>query len=741
MLFRPAISVLLLLSGGVPAEDTFEPAARVLITRCLECHKGDDPSGGLSFDSAATFHAESDSGSVIDRDQPANSLLLQRVHDHEMPPPVKGRPQPLPQAEVKQLKQWIAAGAPWPRKRELDLYEFTTDVRGGRDWWAFQPVRRPTVPVVDNVNHPVDAFIFRSLLKANLTPAPPADDHALIRRLYYDVIGLPPSFAAVKQWKKQLTQNRDKSTATLIDELLNRPQFGERWARYWLDLVRYADTSGYERDQPKTHSWKYRDWVVQSINDDLPYDDFVRQQLAGDELDDRSTESLIATGFLRLGTWNDEPNDPADYVYERLEDMVHVTSSAFLGLTAKCARCHDHKFDPIPQHDYYRLASVFWAGPVQSRDRKYLGGPSPEELGTDDILGWTDLSADPEPLHVLKNGERHHPLQPAVPGPLSLVPDLFTEFSVAPVDASTSHRRRQLAEWIVNPHNPLAARVCVNRIWQHHFGDGLVRTPNNFGFKGERPTHPELLDWLAAELIDHNWSQRHIHRLILTSQTWQQSSVHPAAAQYSVQDSQNRRWWRANQRRLDAEALRDSLLAVSGELKLTIGGEGFVPDISREALEGLSRKGTDRTPSSADQQKRRSLYLFASRSLAMPLMTTFDQCDSTLPCGRRDSTTAPTQALAMLNNDFVHARSNALAASILTTGKGNEVTKAWTRILGRQPTDAERLLSQQHLSEQQQRFKPPPGTSEDGANPTAQFQALASLCHVLLNSNEFLYVD
>lgn len=739
MLLR--LAILLLLPEVILAEDAFEPVARVLITRCLECHKGDDPSGGLSFESAATFHADSDSGSVIDPDEPAGSLLLQRVRDHEMPPPVKGRPQPLPESDIQQLEQWIAAGAPWPQERELDLYEITTDVRGGRDWWAFQPVRRPAIPVVENTPHPVDAFIRRSLADADLKPAPPADHRTLIRRLYYDIVGLPPPFADVQRWQRQLAEHRDKSTSALIEELLNRPQFGERWARYWLDLVRYADTSGYERDQAKTHSWKYRDWVVQSINDDLPFDDFVQQQLAGDELDESSTESLIATGFLRLGTWNDEPNDPADYVYERLEDMVHATSSAFVGLTVKCARCHDHKFDPIPQHDYYRLASAFWAGPVGKRDRKYLGGPSPEELGADAILGWTDLSASPDPLHVLKNGERHHPLQPAVPGPLSLVPDLFAEFSAAPADSATTHRRRQLAEWIVNPKNPLTARVCVNRIWQHHFGEGLVRTPNNFGFKGDQPTHPELLDWLAAELIDHNWSRRHIHRLILNSKTWQQSSVHPAALEYFGRDPQNHLWWRANQRRLDAESLRDSLLAASGELNLAIGGEGFVPEISREALEGLSRKGTDRIPSSADQQKRRSLYLFASRSLALPLMTTFDQCDSTLPCGRRDSTTVPTQALAMLNNDFVHHRSEALAASILATDRGKEITEAWARILGRQPTDAERVLSEQHVSEQQHRFEAQPDRAESSAGTTPQSQALASLCHVLLNSNEFLYVD
>lgn len=465
-----------------------------------------------------------------------------------------------------------------------------------------------------------------------------------------------------------------------------------------------------------------------------------------------TTKSLTATGFLRLGTWNDEPNDPQDYLYERLEDMVHATTSAFLGLTVKCARCHDHKFDPIPQHDYYRVASVFWAGPIHPRSSKLLGGPSADELGATDIFGWTDLSPSPKPLRVLKYGDRHQPLHAAVPGPPSFAPSLFADFADPPKGSKTSYRRRQLAEWITRPDNPLTARVCVNRIWQHHFGEALVRSPNNFGFKGEQPTHPKLLDWLAAELVDSGWSMKHIHRLILTSYTWQQSSVHPKENEYTQRDSGNRLWWRANRRRLDAEALRDSLLCVSCEINLSkFGGEGFKPVISQEALEGLSKKGSGRVPSPKNERFRRSLYIYVSRSLMPPMMNTFDQCDTTLPCAQRDVTTAPTQALAMLNNAFVHQRSEALAARILsmTDSVDRQITLAWNLALGRSPVEVEHDLARRHLAVQQQRFLTLSKSELNNAGTvqsarqklSSEERTLTSLCHVLLNSNEFLYID
>ena len=726
------LSLLVIFANTAATADFEQHVAPILIKRCLECHKGQTPSGGFSLESAAGLGTGGQSGAAFVAGKPEDSYLLQRIRDKEMPPPVKGITQHIPETETQILSDWVQSGAPWPKHRTLDLYEVTTEVRGGRDWWAFQSLERPAVPQVANiaaVANPIDAFIVHQLELKGVSPAPRADSKILVRRMFFDVIGLPPTFEQLNSWNTRFHAD------TLADHLLASPHFGERWGRHWLDLVRYAETSGYERDQPKPFAWKYRDWVVNAINTNMPYDRFVQEQLAGDELPSKTPQSLVATGFLRLGTWNDEPNDDADYQYDRLEDMVHTASSAFLGLTVKCARCHDHKFDPIPQDDYYKFASAFWPGPIAARDRALLGGPSKEELGTDTVLGWTDLSAAPAELHVLKNGERGKPLYAVQPGTLTFAPLLKQTFAAAATDAKTTGRRRQLAEWIANSENPLTARVAVNRIWQHHFGEGLVRSPNNFGFKGDPPTHPELLDWLASEFIDSGWSARHVHKLILTSRTWQQSSIHSRAAEFTERDSANTLWWRANRRRLDAESLRDALLVASGEINLRIGGEGFKPTISTEALEGFSRKDAVWQAAPEEEQHRRSLYIFVSRSLMPPIMTTFDQCDTTLPCAQRDVTTVPTQALAMLNNEFVHARSTSLAKRIAErhTTTDQQIAAIWNAVLTRSPTDAERNLARQHLKSQSQNF--------NATTTLATHHALTSLCHVLLNCNEFLYID
>lgn len=732
VVFLTAVASLWVISEPGFAVDFERDVARVLIRRCLECHKGTEPSGGLSLETAAGLRTGGNSGPPVTRNKPADSLLMERVSSGEMPPPVKGVSQRIPNGEQRILQEWIAEGLPWPEGRKLDLYEVTTDVRGGRDWWSFQPLQRVDIPDVTDdsaVANPIDSFIIAELERHNMRPAPRADARTIVRRMFYDVTGLPPTFEDLNHWADEV--NRVGGTSRLADHLLQTPQFGERWARYWLDLVRYAETSGYERDQPKPFAWKYRDWVVSAINNDMPYDQFIRHQLAGDEIARRDDQSVIATGFLRLGTWNDEPNDNADYQYERLEDMVHTTTSAFLGLTVKCARCHDHKFDPIPQDDYYRVASAFWAGPVAARSRTLLGGPTSEELGVENVLGWTDLSPTPLPLHVLKNGERLKPMHAVEPGTLTFAPALFRPFEAAAPQQRTSGRRRQLADWIANSQNPLTARVFVNRLWQHHFGEGLVRSPNNFGYKGERATHPELLDWLAGQLIESGWSAGHIHRLILGSRTWQQSSLHPHAQQYVERDSTNRLWWRANRRRLDAESLRDSMLSASGEIDLTVGGAGFKPTISEEALEGFSKKGAVWQAAPLEHQRRRSLYIFVSRSLMPPMMTTFDQCDTTLPCAQRDVTTVAPQALALLNNHFTHDRSDALATRIEDSAQPLElkIESAWKYALGRRPTAHEAALGRTHVLEQLDRFRNPDRQAPHGsrrAEPAAASFRLAA---------------
>lgn len=677
----------------------------LLTKRCLECHQSANPSGGLALDSAEGVSKGGDSGIAITAGRPEESLLFQRVNAGEMPPERNGHSRRIAETEIQTIRKWIEAGASWPKDVRLDLFDRTIETRGGRDWWAFQPLK-VTTPHATSVQgtsggeNPIDWFIRAKLREKHLSMAPEASSSILLRRLAWDVTGLPSQALPLINEPPANREEYDK----LVDQLLATPQFGERWARHWLDVVRYAESSGYERDQPKPFAWKYRDWVVQAINNNMPYNEFIHRQLAGDERPDRTEQDVIATGFLRLGTWNDEPNDPEDYKYERLEDLVNATSSAFLGLTTKCARCHDHKFDPIPQADYYRMAAAFWPGPIEPRGRELLGGPTTDELGAQDILGWTDVTRTPAPLHLLKSGERAHPMQAVNAGPLSCIASGTNpaEFRMSASSQRTTGLRTELAHWITGPAEALTARVMVNRLWLYHFGEGLVRTANNFGFTGDQPTHPELLDWLASELIRSGWNLKHIHRLILTSATWKQSSIHPDEAACRVVDSANRYWWRANRRRVDAESLRDAFLASTGEIDLRMGGPSFFPSVSEEALEGLSRKASAWTASSKEEQQRRSLYIFSQRSLLPPMMTAFDFCDTTLPCGQRDVTIVAPQALTLLNNEFTHDRAAAMADRLLENNDSNEgrVRKLWNRILNREPSADEVRLAGVYLADQ-----------------------------------------
>ena len=742
--------------------------APILVKRCLECHNERDASGKLVLIDKASTIAGGESGPAVVPNNPDQSLLLTRVAAGEMPPPKRGHSQKLPDVEIAALRDWIATGAQWPDGRKLDLYEATTDVRGGRDWWSFQKITRPQIPDPskavkrDVLGSPVDAFIQARLRAAQMQPAPPADRATLIKRISFDLLGLPPTFEEIQDFARDPAPD---AYERLVDRLLASPHFGERWARYWLDLVRYADTCGYERDQEKPYAWKYRDWVVRAINEDLPYDQFIMEQLAGDELPERSESSVIATGFLRLGTWNDEPNDADEYKYERLEDMVHATSTAFLGLTVKCARCHDHKFDPIPQADYYRMAAAFWPGAVEPRGRELLGGPTKEELGFD-VMGWTDIR-QPPPLRMLRKGEPKHPLGVVEPGHLSLVPALASPLEPAPLGAKTTHRRRQLAEWIASANNPLTPRVLVNRLWMTHFGAGLVRSADNFGFTGDKPTDPELLDWLASEVTSHEGkvtsatspihsslvtrysSLKHLHRLLITSSTYRQSSLHPQQDEYASHDAGNRLWWRAERRRLDSEPLRDRMLFVGDDLDTRMTGPGFKPTIQAEALEGLSRKEGAWKPSALPEQRRRAVYMFSQRSLLPPLMTTFDFVDTTLPCVQRPVSTVAPQALALLNNAFAHERSDALAERVMRDVAGTlptelldrQIRRVWQIALGRDPSITEATAARLHVESQAARFAKPASSQTTSPRLPPAFLALASLCHVLLNTNEFVYVD
>ena len=702
-------------------KDHFESNIAPLIVReCLECHRTESRSGGLDLSNREGWLRGGESGEVIDLESTEESYLLERIRSHQMPPPVRGITQVIPESDFGTLKKWIKNGLSWPKGRVLDYFERTNEKRAGRDWWSLQPLAYPPDRSLDtgfDSTHPIDAMIREKLAAEGLTYAPPATRNQLIRRVYYTLLGLPPT---TEERKRHLADQSSEWWENLIDELLQRPEYGQRWARYWLDVVRYADTSGYERDQAKPFAWKYRDWVVDALNDDMHYADFVRQQLAADQYQITHPDQLIPTGFLRLGTWNDEPNEPDKYQYERLEDLVHTTSSAFLGMTVKCARCHSHKFDPISQEDYYRFASIFWTGPINPQNKEWLGGPDPEQLKQGEILAWVDTRPHQPPLHVFKNGEPDSPLSQVAMQTPSFVASLARPISRPEPEASTSGYRREIAEWIVNPNHPLTWRVIVNRVWQQHFGSGIVSTPNNFGFQGAVPTHPKLLDYLAAYLIREQGSLKTLHRLILTSETWKQSTQHPQQMIHSEKDANNRYLWRANRQRLDAEAIRDAMLSATDELDPRLGGPGFFVNISDQALAGLSKKSTVWNPSPASEQRRRSLYQFIKRGLMPPMMRTFDLCEANQSVGRREITTVPTQALTLMNNQFVHQRSQNLAARLRSSSDSIEtqITTMWRRLLHREIepnelTDALLFVRQQTSTLAQQQSNSEPSSQLD----------------------------
>ncbi len=697
--------------------------APLLIRNCLGCHTDLEPSGELSLQNAAGMEK------VVVRGKPADSTLFQRIESGEMPPKDKGKSKELSPAEKELVKAWIESGAPWPKGRILGIYEKTTDARGGLDWWSLQPIRKPAIPAKSGETNPIDAFLAVQWADKGVAPAPLASKRTLLRRVYLDLIGLTPTSEELDRFEADPSPT---AYETVVDRLLADPRHGERWARYWLDLVRYADTNGYERDAEKPFAWKYRDYVIQSINKDKPYDRFVLQQMAGDELPNRTEEDLIATGMLRVGTWDDEPNDKLEYTYDRLEDLVQVTSTAFLGMSIKCARCHDHKFDPIPQVDYHRFAAAFWPGD--------LVGNSVAKIDGHDVLAWTDLNRPLKPFHLLKKGDPHRPQQQVGPGFVSMVGTLNQPFEPAPPQSKTTTRRLQLAKRMIDPANPLTPRVAVNRIWQQHFGHGIVRTSDNMGFKGDPPTHPELLDWLAGDFVANGWKAKRLHKLIVTSRAYRQSSVNPQEAAFAKTDAANRYYWKWERHRLDAEALRDNLLAAGEGLDSRMGGPGFSPPLSVEAAEGLSKKNGAWKSSPESELRRRSIYMLHRRSLISPFLSTFDFCDTTRPCAQRDITLVAPQALALLNDEFVHKQSQAMARKLLLSpskegvsdsSKVELVRAAWRKALGRYPSPSEQDAALEHLRQ----------LAGDRPDSKAFLPALASLCHVLLNTNEFAYAE
>jgi cytochrome c553 len=754
----------------------------LLARRCFSCHGPTAREGGLRLDKPDTAVAELDSGlRAIVPGHVEQSALVDRISasdDTERMPP-KGKP--LSAKEIETLKQWIAAGAKWEKH------------------WAFVAPQTHTPPSVNGkawVQNPIDAFILARLEQVGLAPAPLADKRSLVRRAYFGITGLPPTNEQVEAF---LSDSTPEAWPRLIDSLLASPPYGEHWARHWLDLVRYAETNSFERDGLKPNAWKYRDYVIRSFNDDKPYDRFLREQLAGDELDEVTDDSIIATGYYRLGIWDDEPADPDQARYDAFDDIISTTSQAMLGLTVGCARCHDHKIDPIPQADYYGLMAFFadvtpyadnsqWdmskpderarraeLGAKESLTRKELQAieeegirrmsvvdqeasrtPDREKLLKEKLeqhlnvsewgqyrgttkrlesileetkklpaprsaLALVKCNPRPEPTHIMVRGNPHVPGDAVEPHFPALFGDVAPVIPPASERARSAGRRRVLAEWITSPRNMLTARVIVNRVWQHHFGRGLVRSANNFGELGTPPTHPELLDYLALWLVDHKWQLKPLHRLIMTSNAYRMSSA--ANARALAADPTNELFWRFDMRRLSAEEIRDASLAVSGQLNSEMFGPSFYPKLSSEILATQSRPGDGWGQSSPESQTRRSIYIHVKRSLLPPLFTAFDFPDVDSSCEDRFKTTQPGQALAMLDK---------LAARVVTEAGPEpraQIAQAIRLALERPATDeeiADGLTLLKRL------------TAQHGQKPA---DALRYWCLTVLNLNEFIYLD
>ncbi len=773
------------MSRSVVADDV----AVVLARNCLECHNASDRKGGLDLTRREKALIGGDSGQVL-KPGDLDSLLVKRIESGEMPP--KGRDK-LSDEDRKLLHDWIKDGANWAVD-PIDPFLYTSDRRAGYNWWSLQPLRviepppSPTRSVSEGEHsqppNPIDLFIQQRLEKAGLKPSPEADKKTLIRRLTFDLIGLPPTPKEVENF---VNDRSPKAYEKLVDRLLESPHYGERWARHWLDIVRFGESQGFERNKLRPNLWKYRDFVVEAFNSDMPYDDFIRWQIAGDVLQPDDPLAVIASGFLTVGPYdltaynNGTPDMRAFAREEELEGLVGAVGQTFLGLTINCSRCHDHKFDPITQREFYQISAALGGtyhgneprslaesakpnverrisaleaevegirsrdaprdepnGQTTSKNKSTSNERSAHHAERDGYVdaevsrrdavirllqggpAHTTVPKQPGAWHVLARGDFKQPGEVVTPRGIAAVTGVSPDWNLTGA-ATEANRRKALAEWIADPNNPLTPRVIVNRLWSYHFGDGLVRTTSDFGFQGGLPSHPELLDWLAGQLLrpaeGRAWSLKRIQRLIVTSAAYRQQSKTPKTP-HSI-DADNRLIWKRPVQRLDAETFRDAVLAISGELDPRLGGPGF-----RDFK--ISSAGNNETYTVFDaigpEFNRRSLYRTWVRAGTSPLLDTLDCPDPSVPTPRRSVTSTPLQALSLLNDAFIEHYS-ARFADRLRRDAGDDLIaqlrRAYALAFARKPTEEELAFGQRFIGE----------------------HGLGQFCVVLFNANEFLFVD
>ena len=757
----------------------FETSVRpLLVENCYACHGDEKQKGGLRLDSREAILTGGESGAAIVAGNSVDSLLLQavRYESLEMPPSRK-----LPDESISVLEEWVRRDAPWPGA-QTGAAAMKKAERGFSDeeraWWALQPVK-VVAPPVDANDHwsrnEIDRFIHTGLAKENLQPAAEADRATLIRRVSFDLIGLPPTPHEIADFVADVDP---AAYENLVDRLLMSPHYGERWARHWLDVVRYADSDGYRIDHYRPDAWRFRDYVIRALNSDKPYDRFVQEQLAGDEMFPDNSDALIATGYMRHWVYEYNNRDVRGQWDIILNEITDTTSDVFLGVGLQCARCHDHKFDPVLQKDYFRLRAFFEAidpqdkvvvaptaeqqtfesqlqewetqtaelraqiaeleAPYRSRatidaigifplDIQHIMNALPESRSPLEQqihnLAWRQVDYEYDRLDEKIKGDRkdrllelrrelakHDDARPAsLPtalvvtdisshAPPTTIPKRLTEVgpgflsimdsadaAIAPPapNQKTTGRRTALAKWLTQPDNPLSTRVIVNRIWQGHFGRGLAQNASDFGTLGGPPSHPELLDWLTARFVNNGWQMKDLHRLIVTSATYRQSSEHPQLAAFQLIDPANRFYWRFNTRRLDAEQIRDAILAVTGQLDLAAGGPGVQSDVPR-----------------------RSIYLRVMRNERDALLDVFDLPLFFTSTSSRDTTTSPVQSLLLFNSQIMMNHGLKFADHLQSlSGETHETLQTlWKSALGRLPTDAEVADAREFIAGQTERI-------------------------------------
>ncbi len=789
----------------------FEAKIRPLLAEhCLKCHGEKSQKGGVRLDSLAAMIRGGDSGAAIVPGKPDESLLIEavRYEGYEMPP--SG---PLADEEVEALEAWVRLGAPWPGARPEDMRPEPSEPSDpfsetDRAWWAIAALEKPAVPVgfgSDWAINEIDHFIARAMQREGVHPAPPASKEALIRRVCFDLTGLPPTDEQIETF---LSDDSPQAYEALVDRLLDSPAYGERFARHWLDLARYADSDGYRADFKRPHAWRYRDYVIDSFNKDKPYDRFVKEQLAGDELYPDDPQAKIATGFLTHGIYEYNNRDVVGQWDIMLNEVTDTIGDVFLGVGMQCSRCHDHKFDPVLQKDYFALrayiepllldaevacasnerlaehaeATAIWEektasirGELETLEAKYrerakrsavtkfpesiqemmhkpLEQRTPREqqlaalayrqvdyeykrmdrlFSKEDkekilalrreLQAFDSIKPDPLPLAQAVRNTRGAPLTTipkkrteVLPGVLTILQPLGSEDSTTLVSTAAASsgpapssdqwqdradgRRSELANWIASPENPLTTRVIVNRIWQSHFGSGLAPNASDFGVLGGPPSHPELLDWLTVRFLEGGWRIKPLHRLIVLSATYRQASGHPEADRLMDIDPVNQWYWRHGVRRLDAEQIRDAILAVSGRLDRTAGG-----------------------PASTDDKHRRSIYTIVLRNSRNPLLDAFDLPLFFTSTASRDTTTNPLQSLLLINSQIMLDHADRLARRVSELSGKAAVDELWKLVYGREPNAEERSAAVEFLQTQAERYRP----QDDGKKHSLQTSTLA----------------